>query len=313
MKAAVIDRYGGNDVVEVRDMPQPRCGAGSVLIKVRAAGVNPVDWKIRSGMLRIFTGSKFPRILGSECSGEVAETGGTLRFKKGDPVIGFPGTRSLGAFAEYVCSPETATFAKPEGLSFEEAACIPIAGLTALQALRDHGRIAPGKNVLVNGASGGVGSFAVQIAKTFGAEVTAVCSAANIELVKSLGADLVIDYGKEDFTKGNSQYDIIFDAVAKRSFGECRKVLAPKGVYVSTLPSFSVVLNQYLTGRLSGRKARAVMVAPTAADMEWMKAHLETGRVKVVIDSVFPLDRSKEALARSEAGRAKGKIVISAV
>jgi NADPH:quinone reductase-like Zn-dependent oxidoreductase len=313
MKAVIIRKYGKNDVVEIGDVPQPRCATGMVLIKVHAASINPLDWKVRSGMLRLITGSKFPKVLGSECAGEVVETsGGFSKFNQGDQLIGLSGVRSLGAFAEYTCLPETTIFAKPAGLTFEEAACIPVAGLTALQALRDRGRIVSGKKVLINGASGGVGTFGVQVSKIFGAETTGVCSAANSDLVKDLGADRVIDYAKEDFTSGSYRYDIIFDSVAKRSFGECKKVLTPKGVYVSTLPSFSVILNQYITGFLTQKKARLVMVAPNVSDMEWMKAQIEAGRIKVVIDKVFPLDQAKDALAYSESGRARGKIVIKA-
>lgn len=311
MKAVVIDRYGGNEVVEVRDMPIPGPGPDDVLIKAYAASINPVDWKIRNGMTKIITGRKFPKILGSECAGEVVETGAHVtRFKKGDLVIGFPGIRRLSAFAEYVCSPEHTAFPKPGSITFEEASTLPIAGLTALQALRDLGRIAAGRNVLINGASGGVGTFAVQIAKIFGAEVTAVCSGPNADLVKGLGADCLLDYTREDFTEGGKRYDIIFDAVSKRSFGECRKALAPKGIYVNTLPVFSVLVNQYLTGFLTRQKARTIMVRPNAADMEWMRTRLGEGRLRVVIDRVFPLEQIREAFAYSETGKARGKVVL---
>jgi NADPH:quinone reductase-like Zn-dependent oxidoreductase len=314
MKAVVIKKYGRNDVVEIGDVPQPHCAAGMVLVKVHAASVNPLDWKVRTGMLRLITGSKFPKVLGSECAGEVVETsGGFSKFNQGDQLIGLSGVRSLGAFAEYMCLPETTAFAKPAGLSFEEAACVPIAGLTALQALRDYGRIASGKKVLINGASGGVGTFAVQISTIFGAETTGVCSAANLDLVKDLGADRVIDYGAEDFTNQRDRYDIIFDAVAKRSFGECNRALSPNGVYIRTLPSLSVFLNQYLIGFLSSRRARSIWVKPNSADMTWMTSHVESGRIKVVIDKVFSLNQAKEALAYSESERAKGKIVIKVV
>ncbi len=312
VKAAVIGKYGGNDVVEIRDVPQPRCAAGMMLIRVHAASVNPLDWKVRSGTLRLLTGSKFPRILGSECAGEVVETGsGSSTFNRDDKVIGLSSVRGPGAFAEYTCLPQTRVFAKPAGLSFEQAACIPIAGLTALQALRDCGRIASGRKVLINGASGGVGTFAVQISTIFGAETTGVCSAANFDLVKGLGAVRVIDYRTEDFTKGRDRYDVVFDAVAKRSFAECRKVLNPGGVYISTLPSFSGLLNEYLTGVISSRKARFIRVKPNASDMTWLLSHIESGRIKVVIDKVFSLEQAREALAYSESGRAKGKIVIT--
>ncbi len=314
MKAAVIRKYGRNDVVEIGDMPLPRCAKGMILIKVRVASVNPLDWKVRSGMLRLITGSKFPKILGSECAGDVVQTSsGFSKFNQGDHLIGLSGVRSLGAFAEYMCLPETTAFAKPAILSFEEAACIPIAGLTALQALRDHGRIASGKKVLINGASGGVGTFAVQISALYGAETTGVCSAENLDLVKDLGADRVIDYRAEDFTNQRDRYDIVFDAVAKRSFGECNKALKPNGVYISTLPSFSGFVNQYLIGFFSSRKARSMWVKPNSSDMMWMTSHIESGRIKVVIDKVFSLDQAKEALAYSESERAKGKIVIKVV
>jgi NADPH:quinone reductase-like Zn-dependent oxidoreductase len=311
MKAVVIDRYGGNEVAEVRDAPRPTPGPQEVLLRVRAAAVNPVDWKIRSGMLKIFTGRSFPKILGSECAGEVAETGaGVTRFQKGDRVIGYPGIKRLGAFAEYVCVPEQSTFSLPASIPFEQAATLPIAGLTALQALRNLGRIAAGHVVLINGAAGGVGTFAVQIARIFGARVTAVCSAANAELVRELGAGRVIDYRREDFTQDADRYDLIFDAVSKRSFAECKRVLAPHGLYIATLPTPAVLLHQYLTGFLSRKKARAIMVRPNAGDLAWLTGQIAAGRLRVVLDRVYPLDAAREALAYSETGKARGKVVL---
>jgi NADPH:quinone reductase-like Zn-dependent oxidoreductase len=311
MKAIVINKYGGNEVVEVKDMPLPSCGPEEVLVRIHAASVNPVDWKIRSGTLRIVTGGRFPKILGRECAGEVVETGNRVtKFKTGDQTVMLPAIRSMGAFAEYACAPEKTAYLKSRNISFEEAACIPIAGLTALQALRDNGRIAAGQKVLVNGASGGVGHFAVQIAKIFGADITGICSGANTELVKGIGADKVIDYTREDFTKAGDRYDLIFDAAAKRSFAECKKVLASGGIYVSTLPSPSIILNQYLTRFFTSKKALSIWVKPNAADMEWMQDQIESGRIKIAIDKIYPLDRAKEALAYSETGKAKGKIVL---
>jgi NADPH:quinone reductase-like Zn-dependent oxidoreductase len=268
MQAAVFTRYGGNDVVEVKDIPVPVPGSGEVVIKVRAASVNPVDWKVREGQAKIFTGSKFPKVLGCECAGEISETGaGATKFRKGDRVVMYTSVRRLGAFAEYACTAETTVYPIPEGVSFEQAACLPIAGLTAFQSLRDHGRMVAGQKVLINGASGGVGHFAVQIAKIFGADVTAVTSGRNIEFVRGLGADKVIDYAKEDFTKGTELYDIVFDAVSMRSFGACKQVLAPDGVYVNTLPD-ATILFQFITALLPGKKARSMWVKPSAADMD---------------------------------------------
>ena len=314
MKAVVFNKYGGNEVVQIKDMPMPSCGPEEVLVKVHAASVNPVDWKTLSGQLRIVTGGRFPKILGRECAGEVIAIGGRVtKFKTGDQAVILPAIRSMGAFAEYACAPEKTTFLKSRMISFEEAACIPIAGLTALQAFRDKGQISYGKKVLVNGASGGVGHFAVQIAKIFGANVTAVCSGANSDFVKSLGADKVIDHTKEDFTKGADRYDIIFDAVSKRSYSACKDVLVEYGRYVSTLPSPAVLLNKYLTGSLTRKKATDIWVKPNAADMEWMMDQIRAGRIKIAIDKTYALDRAKEALAFSETGKARGKIVLKVI
>jgi len=311
MKAIVFNKYGGNEVIEVRQVQKPEPGSHDVLIKVHAAAINPVDWKIRSGMAKILTGFNFPKILGSECSGEIVETGKHVKdFKSGDEVIGFPGIRRLSAFAEYVSVHERNTFTKPADINFEEAATIPVAGLTALQSLRNLGHISHNSRVLINGASGGVGTFAVQIARIFGAHVTAVCSSPNADLLKDIGADDIIDYTEKDFTKGDERYDIIFDTVSKRSFHECKRVLKPHGIYVNTLPVLSVLLNQYLTGFLMGKKAKSVMVRPNAADMEWMRNNIESGKMRIIIDRVYFLDQIVEALAYSETGKARGKIVL---
>jgi len=245
--------------------------------------------------------------------GEIVEAGRLVKkFKAGDAVIANAGM-GLGAYAEYVAVKEKTVFPKPEGVPFEDAATLPIAGLTALQALRDKGRIAPGRKVLINGASGGVGTFAVQIAKILGAEVTAVCSASNAGLVKGLGADHVLDYRHQDFIATRDSYDIIFDAVSSRSFRECKKALTPRGVYVNTLPSPSVFWNIFITTLLPGKKAATMMVSQRAADMEWMCEQLMTGRLKVIIDRVFPLDQTKEALQYSQSGRVRGKIVLKVI
>ena len=312
MKAVVFKTYGGNEVIEVTQVPKPEPGAHDVLIKVHAAAINPVDWKIRCGMAKILTGWNFPKILGSECSGEIVETGRHVKDRKrGDEVIGFPGIRRLSAFAEYVSVPERNAFRKPANISFEEAATVPVAGLTALQSLRNLGHVSHNSRVLINGASGGVGTFAVQIAKILGAHVTAVCSSPNTELLKEIGADDIIDYTEKDFTTGDERYDMIFDAVSKRSFRECKRVLKPHGIYVNTLPVLSVLLNQYLIGLLMAKKAKSVMVRPNAADMEWMRNTIESGKLRIIIDRVYSLDHIVDALAYSETGKARGKIVVT--
>jgi NADPH:quinone reductase-like Zn-dependent oxidoreductase len=310
MNAAVFNRYGGNEVVEVGDVPVPVAARGEVLVRVHAASVNPVDWKVRYGQARIFTGSKFPKVLGCECAGEIFETGaGAAKFRTGDRVVMYSSVKRLGAFAEYACAAEDRVYPVAEDITFEQAACLPIAGLTALQSLRDHGKIVSGQKVLINGASGGVGHFAVQVGKVFGAEVTAVTSSRNGEFVKGLGADKTIDYQSEDFTHSGERYDLIFDAVSSQSFRSCRRVLTSRGVYVSTLPNATIVA-QMITTFLPGRKARSMWVKPNAADMVWMQDRIRDGKVKIVIEQIYPLSGVKDALAASEGGRTRGKIVV---
>src|SRR5437588_405046 len=243
MKAIVYRNYGSPDVLRLEEIEKPSAGDDEVLIKVRAAAVNPVDLLFRgtSYMVRIMTGLRKPKDtrLGVDVAGQVEAVGRNVtQFKLGDAVFG----TCKGAFAEYVCTSESALVVKPDNVTFEQAASVPIAAITALQGLRlgglglgglgDKGHIQPGQKVLINGASGGVGTFAVQIAKSFGADVTGVCSARNADLVRSLGADHVIDYTKEDFTKGEQRYDVILDNVANHSLSECRRILTPKGKYV---------------------------------------------------------------------------------
>lgn len=306
MKAIVINKYGGNDAVEVKEMPDPAAGPGEVLIRVKAAGINPADWKIREGMFKSTLGNKFPLPLGRECSGEVVETGANAtHFHKGDRVIAALNVITLGSFAEYVSVPQQFVYPLPKNLSFEQAATIPIAGLTALRALRDAGEINQGMHVAINGASGGVGHFAVQIAKVFGAEVTAINQSEHADFVKGLGADKVIDYTKEDFTKSGEKYDIIFDAVAKRSFTECKDALTENGIYVTTLR---------ITGANQERnkRAKAVSGGPTREDMQWMIERIEEGRIKIAVTKAFPLDRARDALAESQSQHASGKLVLKA-
>jgi NADPH:quinone reductase-like Zn-dependent oxidoreductase len=313
MKAITFNAYGGNDVLAQREVPKPDIKPDEVLIRVHAAGVNPVDWKVREGEAKILTGSRFPKILGIECAGRIVETGSLVRtHKTGDFVIANAGL-GLGAFAEFVAVREKRVFPKPEKVAFEDAATIPIAGLTALQALRDKGRIAKGAKVLINGASGGVGTFALQIARIFGAEVTAVCSAINAGMVNGLGADHVIDYQQQDFTAGHERYDIIFDVVSSRSFGECKNVLTRRGVYINTLPTPSIFWNIFITTLLPPKKAATMMVRQRAADVAWMCGQLMAGRLKVVIDKVYPLEQIKDALAYSQTNRARGKIVLKVI
>ncbi|MCW5312571.1 zinc-binding dehydrogenase [Nostoc sp. KVJ3] len=311
MKAVVIRRYGAAEVLQYEDVEQPKIEPTQLLVKVGASSVNPIDWKIRKGMLSLIIGSKFPKILGFDVAGEVVEVGsGVTRFKPGDAIYGstsFPG----GGYAEFAAIPENLAALKPTNLSYEEAAAVPLAALTALQALRDQGNIQTGQNILINGAAGGVGIFAVQIAKALGAVVTGVSSTKNLDLVKSLGSDRVIDYTQQDFTEDTAQYDIIFDAVGKRSLSETKRVLKPNGVYITTVPNPKVMLEIVLTAFLPGQKAKFLFEKPNAKDLLFLKELIEAGKIRVVIDRTYPLQELAAAHIYSETGRAVGKIALA--
>ncbi|BAZ51981.1 alcohol dehydrogenase zinc-binding domain-containing protein [Nostoc sp. NIES-4103] len=311
MKAVVIRRYGPAEVLQYEEVEQPKIKPDQLLVKIHASSVNPIDWKTRKGMLGLLTGYQFPKILGFDVAGEVVEVGsGVTRFKVGDAVYGST-TFSGGAYAEFAAIPENLLAFKPNNLSYQEAATIPLAALTALQALRDLGNIQPGQAVLINGASGGVGIFAVQIAKAIGAEVTGVSSTKNLDLVKSLGADRVIDYKQQDFTKDTAQYDIIFDAVGLRSLLDTKKVLKPNGIYITTLPSPQVVVESVLTAFLPGQKAKFVFEKPNSQDLNHLKDLIEAGKIRTIIDRTYPLQELAAAHTYSETARAAGKIAIA--
>lgn len=311
MKAVVIRRYGPAEVLQYEDVEPPKIKPNQLLVKVRASSVNPIDWKIRQGMLSLITGNTFPKILGFDLAGDVVEVGSQVtRFKPGDAIYGSTGLPG-GAYAEYAAIAENLVALKPSNLSYEEAAAVPGGALTALQALRDQGHIKSGQAVLINGAAGGVGSFAVQIAKALGAEVTGVCSTKNVDLVKSLNADIVIDYTQQDFTKGNVQYDIIFDAVGKRSLSQCKRVLKANGIYISTLPTPESVFESLITAFLPGQKSKLVLENPNTQDLAYLKDLIEAGKIRVVIDRTYPLQELAAAHAYSETERASGKIAIA--
>jgi NADPH:quinone reductase-like Zn-dependent oxidoreductase len=314
MKAVLYHRYGGPEVLEYADLPEPAIGDRQVLIKVHAAGVNPVDSRLRRGAPRI-PFLRWPRIPGVDIAGEIVRVGRSVtRFQPGEAIYAMLSPfSSSGGCAEYAAVPERAVARKPGKLTFEEAAAVPLAALTALQALRNQGRIARGHDVLINGASGGVGSFAVQIARVYGAEVTAVTSRHNMEFVQTLGANSVIDYASEDFTVSPSRYDLIFDAVGLRSFRTCQHALRPKGTYVSTLPKLSTVIRM-MTGPLAGGKqARVLTVRARGTDLEQLTTWIEAGQVRPQIDRILPLSKTAEAHAYSEGGHARGKIVIDVI
>jgi NADPH:quinone reductase-like Zn-dependent oxidoreductase len=314
MKAVVIDGYGGSDVLHVREVATPVAHPGEVLIRVRAAGVNPVDWKIRRGDIRPFVPRRFPFIPGGDIAGEVETLGeGASRFRPGTPVFALCGAARGGGYAEFVAVKEDRLARKPEAWSFEEAAAVPIAGLTALQALRDLGGLGEGQSVLVNGASGGVGHLAVPIARVLGARVVAAtCGPRNVDFVRALGADPVLDYTHDDFTRRSDSYDVIFDAVATSSFPACRLVLKPAGTYIATLPSPSVLFWSAAQAFRLGphQRARFIHVKASGVDLDYLARLADDGRLRPTLDRVLPLDQVREAHTASEGGHTRGKIVL---
>ncbi|MGB6299054.1 MAG: NAD(P)-dependent alcohol dehydrogenase [Rivularia sp. (in: cyanobacteria)] len=310
MKAVVIHEYGSADVLRYEEVEAPTIKPDELLVKVHAAAVNPVDWKIRKGMLKIISGNKFPMILGFDLAGKVLEVGSQVTgFQVGDEIYGSLGVPG-GAYAEIAAVPQKVAAVKSTFISFEEAAALPVAALTALQSLRDKANIQRSQSVLINGASGGVGIFAVQIAKALGAEVTGVCSSKNLDFVKSLGADSLIDYTQQDFTKISEQYDIVFDAVGKQTFDNCKKVLKSNGIYVTTLPNLQNMISIGLTSLFGSQKAKFILAQPNTADLLYLNELIEAGKLRVVIDCTYPLQELAAAHIYSQSERAKGKIVI---
>lgn len=321
MKAIVNERYGSPDVLELREVPRPVPGEGEVLIRIHAASVNAYDWHLLRAepfIARFAMGFFKPKhtILGADVAGTVEAVGPNVtRFKPGDDVFGDLSACGNGGFAEYVTAPAEAMALKPAGLSFEEAAAIPMAALTALQGLRDEGRLQPGQKVLIHGASGGVGTFAVQIAKVLGAEVTAVCSTAKVDQARALGADHVIDYKREDFARNGQQYDLILGVNGDRSLSDYERALTPTGRYVmaggTNKQIFQAVLFSSLRSKSGGKTFGGVSAKPNAADLEVMKEFIDAGRVRPVIDRCYPLAETAEAIRYVDAGHAKGKVIIT--
>jgi NADPH:quinone reductase-like Zn-dependent oxidoreductase len=322
MKAAVRDRYGSHDVVELHEINKPVPADDEVLVRVRAASVNPADWYGVTGrpwVARPTMGLRKPKsnLLGVDFAGTVEAVGKDVtQFRLGDEVFG----GRDGAFAEYVCvREERAVVPKPANVTFEQAAAVPVAALTALQGLRDKGQIQPGQKVLINGASGGVGTFAVQIAKALGAEVTGVCSTRNVDLVRSLGADHVIDYTREDFTRSDRRYDLMLDVAGSRSWSECRRVLEPQATLVIVgapkgsrlMGPLSHMVKVRLAAVRSSRKVVFFIAKFNKADMEVLRELLEAGKVKPVIDRRYELSEIADAFRYMGEGHAQGKIVLT--
>jgi NADPH:quinone reductase-like Zn-dependent oxidoreductase len=321
LQAITYHRYGAPDVLELEEVDAPALKDDEVLVRVRAASVNPRDWHYLRGLPYIMRpiGLRIPKDggLGSDLAGQVEAVGRSVtRFRPGDEVCAFV---LAGGFAEYSHVPEDVLGHKPGNLSFEQAAAVPLAALTALQGLRDHGRVQPGQQVLIVGASGGVGTFAVQLGKWLGAEVTGVCSTRNLDLVRSLGADHVIDYTREDFTQNGRRYDLIFQLAGTRSPSACRRALTPRGRlilssgesdgrWVGPLDRIfqAAVLSPFVGQRLAPFEAKQ-----SSRDLQALKELIEAGTVSPVIDRAYPLRETPEAMRYLEEGHARGKVVIT--
>lgn len=310
MNAVFYRRPGPPDVLEVGELPEPRISGRQLLVRVRAAGINPVDCKMRAMRVRP-PWQRFPVIPGSDLAGEVVRVGASVtRFQPGDAVYAMLSPFTGGAYAEFAAVPEGQAARKPVNLDYQAAAAVPVAGLTALQVLRDYGRLKPGDRVLINGASGGVGSFAVQVAKALGATVTAVTSGKNAEWIKALGADRVVDYQRDDFTRSAERYAVVFDTVSSSSFGRCKPILTPQGTYVRTLPSASTILHAVTSAIPLGRRARIFFLRARGEDLDQLRDLIEIGRVKPQIERIFPLAQAAQAHTTSEAGHTRGKLVL---
>jgi NADPH:quinone reductase-like Zn-dependent oxidoreductase len=321
MKAIVCTKYGSPDVLQLKEVAKPAPKQDEVLIKVYAASLNAADLETLRGefIVRIAAPRKpMYKILGSDIAGRVEAVGGNAKlFQPGDEVWGdlsFP--HGLGAFAEYVCAPEDALAPKPARMTFEQAATYPQAAIIALQSLRDKGQIQPGQKVLINGAGGGMGTFAVQIAKYFGAEVTGVDSSRKLELLRSIGADQVMDYTQEDYTKSGQPYDLILDVAAHRSVFDYYRALSPEGIFMMVGGSLSTLLQVIFLGalisRIGGKKIGLNTWEPNQReDLALLGELFEAGKVVPVIDKCYPLSEAAEAFRQLEAGHVKGKVVIT--
>lgn len=321
MKAVVQDVYGSADVLQLRDIPKPAPGDGEVLVRVRAAGVDQGVWHLMTGMpylVRIFGyGLKKPKVpvRGREVAGVVEAVGaGVTRFQPGDDVFG----TCEGSFAEFVCAKEALVALKPANLTFDEAAAAPISAVTALQAVRDAGQVSAGQKVLIIGAGGGVGSFAVQLAKSFGAEVTGVCSTSKVDLVRSLGADHVIDYTRDDFARAGVLYDVILDTAGNRPLSVSRKALTPRGTLViiggegggKLTGGLERSLGAPLVSLFSGQKLKGLVSTEHYRDLEALTELIEAGSVKPAVDKVYPLAEAPAAIASLHEGQVRGKVVV---
>ena len=325
MRAIVYHEYGPPDVLRAADIDEPAAGNDEALVRICAASVNPADWHFMRGeprIARLSFGLRRPKeaILGCDLAGQVEAVGGDVAaVQPGDEVFGCSFMRGFGAWADRLSVAHPLLAPKPANLSFEQAAAVPLAGMTALQGLRDHGRVEPGHNVLIVGAAGGVGTFAVQIAKHLGATVTGVCSTGKADLSRSLGADHVVDYTREDFTHGERRYDLIFQLAGTHSPSECRRALAPKGMLLLSsgesngrwIGPLGRTLKALLLSPFVGQRLVGFTMKPNGDDLQFLRGLIEAGTVTPVIDRTYPLAEVPDAIRYLEEGHARGKVVIA--
>lgn len=312
MKAVRFDQYGPAEVLRWLDIPTPRPRPGEVLVKVAAAAINPKDVLVRKGRMKLFTRNRLPRGTGHDFSGTVVETGpGVTTLRHGDEVFGMLNRWDAGSCAEYLTCPEHELAIRPTRLALEECAALPLVCLTSLQAMRDLGKLQPGQHVLINGASGGVGVHAIQIAKILGAKVSTVTSARNAELVRTLGADDVIEYTTTRITELALRYDIFYDVFGNYSFSSVRHLLNPRGCYITTIPSTRNLLDHAISLFARGQRARLVVVNSNRADLELLSQWVQSGRLRAIIDRQMPMSEAAEAHRYLETKRARGKLILN--
>lgn len=311
MRSVIYNKYGSPEVLEVADVEKPELDENSILVRVKASSVNPVDYKIRRGDMKVLSGKKFPKYAGSDFAGVIENTGESVAgYRKGDEVYGFLNPMKGGAYSDYLIADPVNVSLKPEKFSFEQAASMPVAALTALQALNYLGNVNEGTTVLINGATGGVGSFAVQLAKSLGAEVTGICSKDNMKLCKDLGADEVFNYAEEELNRSGKKFDVFFDAAAKSTFSKSKKFINSKGIYITTIPGFGVIMNRLFNFLPFKKKSKFIMVKSSGIDLTILTGFAMTDSMEPVVAESFKLEDIADAQELAESGKFRGKIVV---
>jgi len=311
MRAIVTRAYGSEQEMRVEDLPTPTPKAQQILVKIHACSVNPVDWKVLRGDFKLVTGRKPPIVLGGDFAGVVDRVGASVTaYAVGDPVWGHINAFKGGAYAEYIVVDEVNIDAKPSGLSFEDAASVPLAGLTAYQALVHHAKVSGSDRVLINGCTGGIGTLAVQIAKALGCTVTGICSGKNADLARQLGCDQVVDYHETDLLKSGLEFDVFFDAVGNVPFGRARAVLSPAGRYVTVVPSTMGLFVGSWLNAIRSQKYHAFLVESSSEDLAELRRMVEGGQMKTMVQDIYPINQISAANQQSSTGRTVGKIVL---